>query len=522
MSDTTEHEYLILGAGPAGLQAAYFLQGAGRDYRVLERGATPGEFFRRYPRHRKLISINKLHTGHCDPEINYRWDWNSLLCADDRLLFRNYSDKYFPAADDMVRYLSDFASSQGLAVDCGVEVERVTREGEGFALVDRAGTRRTCQRLIVATGIPKTYDPPIPGIELVERYDEVSVDPQDFVGQRVLIIGKGNSGFETADNLIDTTALIHIASPRPVKFAWQTHHVGHLRAVNNNLLDTYLLKCQNATLEVDIERIERNADGRFVVHVAFQRAAGSRTVIEYDRVIACTGFRFDASIFAEDCRPELMINDRFPRLDSTWQSTNVPGLYFAGTLMQSRDFKKTTSGFIHGFRYNVRALAQILELQHHGVPHPARELDATPTTLTAAVLDRVNRSSALWQQFGFLADILVPDREQGVVRYHEALPVAYVHEHPLEGRHDYYTVTLEYGFHEDDDPFRSTRVSHTDADNAAASTFLHPIVRRFRDGQLVDEQHIVENLEAVWRDPELHIAPLERFFARTLPETVSA
>jgi cation diffusion facilitator CzcD-associated flavoprotein CzcO len=52
--------------------------------------------------------------------------------------------------------------------------------------------------VIVATGVSKPYLPDIPGIELAERYD-TSVDPRDFVDQRVLIIGKGNSAFETAD-----------------------------------------------------------------------------------------------------------------------------------------------------------------------------------------------------------------------------------------------------------------------------------------------------------------------------------
>jgi hypothetical protein len=26
-----------------------------------------------------MISINKPHTGHDDPELTLRWDWNSLL-----------------------------------------------------------------------------------------------------------------------------------------------------------------------------------------------------------------------------------------------------------------------------------------------------------------------------------------------------------------------------------------------------------------------------------------------------------
>jgi protoporphyrinogen oxidase len=73
MPRTIERDFCVLGAGPAGLQLGYFLQKADRSYVILEKGSTPGTFFKKFPRHRKLISVNKVYTGHCDQEINYRW-----------------------------------------------------------------------------------------------------------------------------------------------------------------------------------------------------------------------------------------------------------------------------------------------------------------------------------------------------------------------------------------------------------------------------------------------------------------
>ena len=84
-------DYLVIGAGPAGLQLGYFLAQAGRDYLILEAGPTPGTFFRTFPRHRRLISINKPHTGWDDSELNLRMDWNSLLTDDPRLRFTRYT-----------------------------------------------------------------------------------------------------------------------------------------------------------------------------------------------------------------------------------------------------------------------------------------------------------------------------------------------------------------------------------------------------------------------------------------------
>ena len=168
-SDAMAHDYLIIGAGPAGLQASYLLSRAGRDHLVLEAGDAPGAFFTRFPRHRKLISINKPITGWDDPELNLRTDWNSLLSDDPALLFTGYTPRYFPDAADMVRYLSDFATENDLPVRLGTRVESVTRPDD-FAVRDQHGDLHLALRLSVATGVSKPYVPPIEGVEHAELY----------------------------------------------------------------------------------------------------------------------------------------------------------------------------------------------------------------------------------------------------------------------------------------------------------------------------------------------------------------
>lgn len=490
-----DFEYLILGGGPAGLQLGHHLATAGRSYLILEVGEGPGHFFRKFPRHRTLISSNKVYTGYDDPEINLRWDWNSLLTEDGRLAFGDYSRKYFPPADKLVEYLTDYASCYNLSIRCNTRVARVERLGdqtgkaEGFRVFDDGSGSWTCRRLIVATGVSRPYVPDIPGAELAEQYVDVSVDPDDFINQRVLIVGKGSSAFETAENLVETTVLVHVCSPSPLKLA--TH-----------------FKSQNAILDATIQKIERNGAGKLVVSLAYTHACGETETIVYDRVIFCTGFRFDDSIFAEECRPELTINDRFPAQTCEWESTNVPGLYFAGTLTQMRDFKKATSGFIHGFRYNTRALFRMLEKKHHGRPLPRREVEATAEGLMVAALERINRSSALWQQYGFLHDVIVLPSDGGRARYYEELPLAYVHETSLSASDHYYTIALELGH------------IHPTAEAADESVFLHPVIRRWNGPLLVAEHHLPENLFGEWKDMEHHIVPLRDFFAKHFEERV--
>ncbi|HEX4790637.1 MAG TPA: NAD(P)-binding domain-containing protein, partial [Actinospica sp.] len=497
-------------------------------YAVLEAGAAPGTFFATFPRHRTLISSNKVHTGTTDPELNLRMDWNSILSADPRLLFTRYSGRYFPSAEELRGYLADYAAAFDLRIHFDTRVARISRpEGEGgdFLVETADGGRWRAGVVVVATGVSKPYIPRIPGIEHAEQYATMSVDPTDFTDQRVLILGKGNSALETAGNLIETTAVIHIAGPHSMRLAWQTHYVGHLRAVNNNFLDTYQLKSGNAILDGDVVDITPRAEGGFAVRFSFARANEVVKELHYDRVLCATGFRLDTSPFTDGCRPALTINDRFAELTSAYESANVPGLYFAGTLMQQRDFKRSTTGFIHGFRYTVRALSRVLEQRGYGVPWPRTELPAKAEALAEAIIARVNRTSALWQQFGVLADVVLL-ADGADAQYLEEVPLPYA----LDGRLAepatgpaadglLVAVTLEYGpDHDKVDPFDISvrRTAQDNAEQAHDAAYLHPVIRVFRDSALLAEHHLAENLENQWDGPASHRAPLIAFLDKVL------
>jgi thioredoxin reductase len=509
--NSTEVEYLIIGAGPAGLQLGYFLEKANRNYLILEAGDTAGTFFKKFPRHRKLISINKVYTGSDNPEMNLRWDWNSLLNDSDKMLFKNYSKRYFPKTDFLVNYLKDFADFFQLKIKYGVQAVRISKDSK-FRVIDKNGNVYYGKRLIIATGLSQPYIPEIPGIELVEQYTEVSTDPEAFINQKVLIIGKGNSAFETAENLIETASVIHVASPNSINMAWKSHFVGHLRAVNNNFLDTYQLKCQNALLDATIEKIQR-LDNKFVVSVKYSHANNETEDLIYDRVIACTGFRFDASIFDENCCPELTINNRFPQQTSEWESTNVKELYFVGTLTQMRDFKKSASGFIHGFRYNIRALHHIFDVKYHGQKWPSQKISSTPQEIVDIIIKRINTSSALWQQFGFLGDVITISQDGRNAQYYEELPVDYIHDSQLGQHTNYYILTLEFG-NAEKDPFRIER--YPQPHQAEKSAFLHPIIRHYKNGKLISKHHLLEDLDGQWIKVDAHIKPLLEFFTKNL------
>lgn len=500
-------EYLVIGAGPAGLQLGYYLKKNGRNFLILERGDAPGTFFQTYPRHRVLISINKPNTGHADPELNLRWDWNSLLSDNPDLRLTRYSGAYFPHPDELRRYLAEFAVSCQLPVRYRTEVRRVSREGDLFVVTDAEGGRYQARCLVVATGPARECLPDIPGIDLCDTYGRHSIDASEYRNQRVLIIGKGNSAFETADHLTSSAAVIHVLSPHSLRLAWESHYVGHLRAVNNNFLDTYQLKSQNAVIDATIDRISR-ADGRYLVDIRYSHANGQAKRLTYDRVIACTGFQFDDAIFDDSCRPETVLNGRYPAQTTAWESTNVPGLFVAGHLMHACDYKRTMSGFIHGFRHNIATLSALLEERYHGREWPHEVLPATPEAVLGKVMARLNQSSALFLQPGFLADAVVIDEATETARYYPEVRRDHL-EHTGVGRSSHhYTVTLEYGPHKGD-PFAIERDPAPEA--AHEAFYLHPVIRRYAAGSLVAEHHINDDLENEWVLPE-YVDPAAAFF----------
>src|SRR5262249_28578688 len=155
--------------------------------------------------------------------------------------------------------------------------------------------------------------------------------------QRVLIIGKGNSAFETASSMLGHAAMIHLASPNPVKLAWNTKHPGDVRGHHGAVLDSYQFKTLHSALDCVIDEIRPVRD-RFEVHLTYTHAEGETAVMEYESVLRCTGFAMDTSIFAPVTTPELVPSGRMPMTGPDWQSTNVDGLYFAGTVAQALDF----------------------------------------------------------------------------------------------------------------------------------------------------------------------------------------
>ncbi|XP_038065609.1 FAD-dependent oxidoreductase domain-containing protein 2-like [Patiria miniata] len=550
-------QYCVVGAGPGGLQMGFFLDRAGRDYVILERANTSGVFFETYPRHRKLISINKRHTGKTNKEFNLRHDWNSLLSDDESLQMTHYSKDFFPHADTYVKYLKDYAQKLKLNIKYNTNVQNISRSSRNgpFTFLDQHGHSYKCRVMILSSGVSLPNDAHFEGIQHTEGYRTVSLDPEDFEGKSVLILGRGNSAFETADHILGSTNVIHMVAKSRLRMAWETHYVGDLRAVNNGLLDTYQLKSLDGILEGNIEdmAILKRPDGRLILvdryeleevlqenvtdsminsHVTRNMPDNFALREPYDKVIRCMGFKFDNDIFNNDSKPEMGQRklSKYPQMLASYESTDVPDLFFAGAISHAVDYRKSAGGFIHGFRYTARALFRILEVRYQSVPWPSVRLPITE--LVNHIIKRINEASGTYQMFSVLADVIILHGDGMECEYIEEFPVKLLPElSSITGRNAsrVIVVSMEYGKDFSGPgkdifgPMRATALPVL----AHLSNFLHPVLYYYsalpteRDMSALDPKevlpspdrlhHIVEDFLTDWTAPVSHILVLRRF-----------
>jgi thioredoxin reductase len=166
------------------------------------------------------------------------------------------------------------------------------------------GTTYTSKYVIAACGM-KEFVPDIPGVELADMYGVHDTNRDSYKDKRVLIIGKGNSAFETATHLLDRAASINVVGPTYTRLAWNTHYVGSVRILNAKVIETHETKSADAVIPASIGYIKKEGD-EFKVLLKFtfsKTIENPEAVVTYDKIIVCTGFKYSTDIFDSTCKP---------------------------------------------------------------------------------------------------------------------------------------------------------------------------------------------------------------------------
>lgn len=418
-----DYPLVIVGSGPGGLQASYFLDRLGIDHAVISADPGPGGMFRRFPFFQRLLSWTKPYAPYPRDSREFeRYDWNSLL-ADDRRhrgimpeLMDGSSE--FPSRHEMAEGLVRFTERTGLRVRYGTRWEGTEQRDGRFVLATSDGEYR-CRVVIFAVGIAEPWLPSIPGFEHVAHYVDTRTDAS-YAGKRLLIVGKQNSAFELASGLLQWASQIILVSPRPAMLSVNTHSLAGIRARYVQPWEDSNLGGGVAILNASIEQIERLEQG-FAVHTR-STESGEPFVAEVDEVIAATGFQCPLLDLTE-LGVKVFGQSGLPAMTNAYESADVPGIYFAGTISQGvPGLKKfgvpANSGAVHGHRYNARLMVSRLAESHFGKPRHRPAMRRTD--LVDYLLTEASTAPELWHQKGYLARAVFVDsdgtlRDDGIV-----------------------------------------------------------------------------------------------------------
>ncbi|MEU2713269.1 NAD(P)-binding domain-containing protein [Streptomyces sp. NPDC007205] len=206
MNESREVEVVVIGAGQAGLSSAYHLRRTGyepeRDFVILDHSPAPGGAWQfRWP----SLTYGKVHGMHALPGME-------LTDADPAR----------PSAEVIGAYFDRYERAFGLRVRRPVDV-RAVREGDGGRLlVETSDGDWSTRALINATGTwDRPFWPRCPGQETFrgrQLHTAQYAGPEDFAGQRVVVVGGGASGTQHLLELAPYAAATTWVTRRPPVF----------------------------------------------------------------------------------------------------------------------------------------------------------------------------------------------------------------------------------------------------------------------------------------------------------------
>jgi putative flavoprotein involved in K+ transport len=345
-------DIVIIGAGAGGLALGHYLQRAGRDFQVIERGAI-GQSWALMPADVRLLSP---------------W-WVNVLPGTHVPLARAF-DKV--SSGDYAGYLQRYAAERALPVEPHCEVTALARDRDGFTLQTSRGPL-AARHVVCACGyFQNPYIPPfaggddgsVPVLHAAAYRGPAAVRAAWPQARRVLVVGRRITAGQIMVELHDAGYEVALAARGEVRMRakWRRMRLKEELYFAYERLFTKLFPAVKAEERpiMDGGRTEDLLrDGR-VRNIGGVRGIRSGSVEQLD------GGRHpcDIVIFATGYRPALRFLDGLVTLDDAglprlagMQSADVPGLWFLG-LENQRNF---LSPYLRGLAADARVLATALD-----------------------------------------------------------------------------------------------------------------------------------------------------------------
>ncbi|MFD5619096.1 ArsO family NAD(P)H-dependent flavin-containing monooxygenase [Streptomyces yangpuensis] len=292
---TRRTDVVVIGGGQAGLAAGYHLRRLGIEYVILDAEPAPGGAWQHTWDSLRLFSPAQ---------------YSSLP---GRLMPSRPGEAH-PDAAHVVDYLADYEKRYELPVHHGTRVDGVHRDGPRLRVETDSGSW-TARAVIGATGTwTRPFLPAVPGGRDFRgrRLHTVQYrSPADFTGQRVIVVGGGNSGAQIAADLASAGIDLVWVTRRPPRYladdidgrALFDAATARRRALDEGRTDSGGVASLGDIVAVPPVRAARDA-GLLGVRPMFTRLTATGvewsdgTGTEADAIIWCTGFRPALAPFA--------------------------------------------------------------------------------------------------------------------------------------------------------------------------------------------------------------------------------
>jgi thioredoxin reductase/ferredoxin len=246
----TPHDVVIIGAGPAGIAATLAAKFHGVRSVTLEQEETFGGTTLHYPRGKIVMTapMNLPLIG----QVNIKEITKEAL----------------------MKLWEDVITRAAVKINFGERMEKIEHQEDGFLVVTNRGTYQTRSVLlsIGRRGTPRKLD--VPGEEL-EKVVYRLIDPEQYKGCAVLVVGGGDAALEAA-------LAISGEPDTKVTLSYRSNAFSRVKAKNRELIEA---ACESGAISLLLESTVKEILPAAVVI----NHKGAETELINDAVIVCAG-----------------------------------------------------------------------------------------------------------------------------------------------------------------------------------------------------------------------------------------